>query len=139
MNDEDITTQDRTLVRKRTAANFATYLAGFLIFTYMLVTSAVTTWNAITATQTRSTLLDCVTAEGTCNAENQAATGAIVQQIVDEIITTRHVSVLAAACSTDPTVVTPDMVKEDRIEAIDRCVQKQLVRERIEREKNSSD
>jgi ABC-type Fe3+ transport system permease subunit len=71
--------------------------------------------------QTANRIEDCTQPGGECFEESQKRTGAVVQKIIDELTTTRHVAVLAAACATDPAM--RPLTRIERIDAIDQCVQ----------------
>jgi hypothetical protein len=114
------------LIKKRARTIFLRNTAIAAVLLYMLFSSGISTWSAITGYSARHQLLDCTTSEGECFQRNQADTGDLVQAIVDEIVTTQHVSILAAGCSTDPTVVNDSMAKAERIDAIDTCVRAAL-------------
>jgi hypothetical protein len=120
---------DPDVVRKKAISKTVVNLAVFLVVLYMIGTSAISTWNAVVGTQTRATLIDCAKPDGKCAQENQKRTAAVVKKLVNEINETRHVSILAAACATDPAIVTPSMNHQERIDAVDVCVQKELQRE----------
>jgi hypothetical protein len=76
--------------------------------------------SAQAAEETADRIQDCTEPGGQCFAESQERTRQLVTQIVSELITTRHISVLAAACSTDPAL--EGLTRAERIDAVDRCV-----------------
>lgn len=119
---------DPELLRKRAHSILVRNLLIAALILYMVTSLGFNSWNAIQGTKARAELLDCTTTQGKCFQRNQKQSGEIVQKIVDEIVTTRHVSVLAAACSTDPAL--RDLTHAERIDAIDLCVNKALQAEK---------
>jgi hypothetical protein len=126
------TYETRSLIRKRAASKFVTYLAVALVLGYMIATSSIATWNAVVSNDTRGTIVSCVTTGGKCNKENQEKTAELIQRIFENSAAnhkeTRHYSILAAGCAADPKV--PSMPIAERIDFIDACVQDQLRREK---------
>jgi hypothetical protein len=83
---------------------------------------------ATEAKMTGDRVEDCTQPGGQCFAESQERTRQLVTQIVSELITTRHISVLAAACSTDPAL--EGLTRAERIDAVDKCVKLALKAEK---------
>ncbi len=105
------------LQRQRARIILMQRLGIFVLLVYMGVTSAFVTWNAIQATQTRSTLLDCTQPTGKCFKDGAKRTGEAVTGIVNS---TRAVIIATTVCKDKPGFENADTDK------LEKCVDKEL-------------
>lgn len=116
------------LVKKRGRVILLQRLAVAIVTIYIIGSLTLLVLNAIQASQTRHTLIDCTSPSGKCYQEGQKRQGKVINQLIQSDATTQHIVVLAAACAEEDAI----RAEEDRViraQMISKCVNDQLIAE----------
>ncbi len=120
---------DVVVARKRRQLLIAQGLAAAVFIFYLLVSTVLLLLNAYQATQSRTTITDCVEVTGKCFKEGQQRAENGIERLIEANqlgdLETRRIVILSVACSKLPEV--------KNVEDVEECVNNQL---EIEKNKN---